>query len=334
MKQPNKLSSFSHIYIEKRALKYKLTSKIISKFKNSYIINCNHYKDIFNSYSNDFRLQKDLSAKLILAVKDENFLYKGSSLIQDQGFENFFYTPIVLNCIYDCHYCFLQGMYPSAFIVIFVNTDDFFDAVDEKLHSIANNENMFLSISYDSDLLALENITSLVKDWLSFVKDKDRLFLEVRTKSSNYDSIASCKANKNVILSYSLSPDIIAQRYEVGCATLQKRVNAIQKSINDGWNVSIVIDPIIIVDDFAKVYGEFVDYLKDNIDFESIYSFILGSFRMSANHLKSIKRSGLISDIIYYDYEVKNGTVFYKDEKDIVKYISNLIGKEEKTYQL
>ena len=36
----------------------------------------------------------------------------------------------MFNCIYDCDYCYLQGMYPSANIVVFVNHEDFFDAVD------------------------------------------------------------------------------------------------------------------------------------------------------------------------------------------------------------
>ena len=170
MQNFSKLNSFSHVYIEQKALKYPLTKIILNKLKNSNIIECTHYKDIFNSYSNDFRVQKNYSNKIILAVKDDNFLYKGSALIQNQGFENFYYTPIILNCLYDCHYCFLQGMYPSAFIVIFVNIEDFYKAVIDKLNEL-NNEKLFLSISYDSDLLALENITYLVADWLNFAKD-------------------------------------------------------------------------------------------------------------------------------------------------------------------
>jgi spore photoproduct lyase len=319
-----KLDSFSHVYVEKRALEYKTTKFILNKLQNSQIIECNHYKDIFNSYSNNFRLQKDYSTKIILAKKEDNFLYEGSSLIQNQDQKNFFYTPVILNCLYDCHYCFLQGMYPSSFIVVFVNIEDFFYHVEEKLESL-NNEKIFLSISYDSDLLALENITNITNQWLDFAKNKKNLELEIRTKSANYKSICNNNINKNILLSYSLSPNIICKNYEINCAKLENRVKALNKSLQDGWKISIVIDPIIKIDDYKKVYLEFIEYLKDNIDLKKIEYFIIGCFRMSSNHLKNIKKTNLTSDIIYDNYEIKNQTVYYKDEKEIIAYIKTLL---------
>ena len=33
------------------------------------------------------------------------------------------------NCLFDCKYCFLQGMYSSANYVIFVNYEDYYDEI-------------------------------------------------------------------------------------------------------------------------------------------------------------------------------------------------------------
>jgi hypothetical protein len=55
---------------------------------------------------------------------------------------------------------------------------------------------------------------------------------------------------------------------------------------------------------------------------------------MSSSHLKNIKKTNLKSDIIYYPYKSANKTVFYEDEKQIIKYIVKLIGFEKKTYLL
>mgnify|MGYP006970641936 FL=1 len=30
----------------------------------------------------------------------------------------------MMNCIYDCSYCYLKGMYPSGHMVLFVNIED------------------------------------------------------------------------------------------------------------------------------------------------------------------------------------------------------------------
>ncbi|SVD49612.1 uncharacterized protein METZ01_LOCUS402466, partial [marine metagenome] len=49
------------------------------------------------------------------------------------GGKNNYYFSHMLNCIYDCRYCFLQGMYRSAHYVLFVNYDEFFGAMDAKL---------------------------------------------------------------------------------------------------------------------------------------------------------------------------------------------------------
>ena len=33
------------------------------------------------------------------------------------------------NCIYDCKYCFLQGLYSSANYLVFVNYEDFLNQI-------------------------------------------------------------------------------------------------------------------------------------------------------------------------------------------------------------
>ena len=73
------LPDFSHIYIEKEILNHPFTKEIISKFPKAVIIEIEHYKDKFNSYSQNFRSQKN-SQKLILAKKTSPFLYEASEL--------------------------------------------------------------------------------------------------------------------------------------------------------------------------------------------------------------------------------------------------------------
>ena len=45
----------------------------------------------------------------------------------------------MLNCLYDCRYCFLQGMYRSANYVLYVNYEDFTKDIDTLLEQ-ADNE--------------------------------------------------------------------------------------------------------------------------------------------------------------------------------------------------
>ena len=71
---------------------------------------------------------------LILAKKTSPFLYPITDMVQGHRMPSFFYTTPMLNCLYNCEYCFLQGMYSSGNIVIFVNQNDFHDAIKLELN--------------------------------------------------------------------------------------------------------------------------------------------------------------------------------------------------------
>ncbi len=306
---------FSHIYVEKRVLNDSYVQKILTKFKGAEIIEINHYKDRFNPYYQSFRAQKQAQS-LILAKKEAPFIYGASELIQKQD-KNFFYTTPMLNCIYDCHYCFLQGMYPSSNLVLFVNFEDFFDEVEKVYKNLGN---MFLSISYDTDILAVENLFGVAKIWADFVKNKD-IKLELRTKAVNVDGF---EYQKNIVFAFSLSPEIVIEKYEKYTPKLDSRIKAIKKVINKGFRPVIVFDPIIKVPNYKKVYEEFIKKIFREIDYKDIESIVYGTFRMNSTQFKIIKKQ-LLSDIYYYPYSVKNGIVEYKDKEEIIKFIESLL---------
>ena len=153
----NTLPKFSHIYVEKDALNYPLTESVLSKYGSSKMIEINNYKEIFNRSNQNFQLQK-FSMKLILAIKKAPYLYPVSSIVQEFDSPNVFYTTPVINCLYNCDYCFLQGMYPSGNMVLFVNENDFFDGTVLEIQKRKYKKPLYLSISYYTDLLAMENI--------------------------------------------------------------------------------------------------------------------------------------------------------------------------------
>ena len=139
-----------------------------------------HYKDLFNRSHQNFAKQKKAPA-LILAKKTGTLIYKGAPVCQSFGNEHFYYTSCMMNCIYHCDYCYLQGMYPSGHVVVFVNLEDYFN----ELQLLLQQHSIYLCISYDTDLLALESRFGFVKQWLLFASKYNNLSLEIRTKSGN-----------------------------------------------------------------------------------------------------------------------------------------------------
>ncbi len=312
---------FSHIYVEKQAKDFLASKQIINKFPSSTIIEIEHYKDVFSRYKNNFRLQKD-SLKIILAKKESGFLYPINKFIQSQNQENFYYSSMVLNCLYDCEYCLLQGMHQSSYIVIFVNTDDFFNEISKKLSTL---DSMFLSISYDSDLLAFEHITSFISLWIEFANKNKKLSLEIRTKSSNFKHIQNLY-NENTILSFTLSPLEVIERFEHKTASLEARVKSINNALRLNWKVSLVFDPIIDIENASDIYRKFLIYLKKNIEFDKIESIVIGTFRLNSDFLKNIQKTKLQSSLLYYPYKIENKTVSY--ESHTKDFLINLVKSE------
>lgn len=326
-------NKFSHIYIEKKALENKNTQHILSKFPNSKIVEIENYKEFFSSNNQNFALQK-LSPKLILAEKKENNIYKGAKVCESFGNENFYYTSSIINCIFDCEYCYLQGVYPSGNIVIFVNIEDVFKEVEELLTQMSS---LYLCISYDTDLLALDNICNFIDKWYRLVEKHSNLKIELRTKSTAIETLLEKKANKNFIIAFTISPDKIVKNYEKYTASFEKRMIAIKQLQEKNWKIRICIDPIIYEEDFEEIYTNFINRLFQNLDVNMIIDVSVGFFRISKDYLKKMRKQNPNSRILYYPYDCENGVYSYSAEKRerALKFIKNILLEyieEEKIY--
>ena len=237
--------SFSHIYIEREAKKYLESKQIIEKFPKAQIVEIEDYKEVFSRNNQNFSLQKK-TPKLILAVKKENYLYEGAKVCESFGNENFYYSSSILNCIYDCEYCYLQGVYSSGNIVIFVNLEDMFQEIEEILKS----KSMYICISYDTDLMALEEVTGFVKRWYEFVDKHKNLKIELRTKSASIKVFQNLKPTPNFIIAWTISPKEFAQKHERGAVSFDMRIKAAKSLIESGWNIRVCFDPMIKIENF------------------------------------------------------------------------------------
>lgn len=299
-------SLFTHIYIETKARNHKRTKQILEQFPNAVLIEITHYKDIFNRSHQNYPLQKQ-HKNLILAVKEHQLIYEGAPVCQNFGNTHFYYTSSMMNCIYDCEYCYLQGMYPSANVVVFVNLEDIFTQVK----SLLSKHPIYLCISYDTDLLAMEQILGYVRAWLEFARTQEGLTIELRTKSANFTAIQDCMPLDRFLLAWTLSPETIVTSYEHLTPSLESRLKAIKTAQESGWNVRLCFDPIIDINDWNVCYQHMLDTVCSYVKMDDIYDVSIGVFRVSSGYLKTMKRQRPDSVIIQYPYENDHGVSHY-----------------------
>jgi len=317
---------FDRIYIENKAENYDLTKKVVSCFPKSELTYINHYKDVFDVGGQDFCAQKQ-APSLILAVNDGRKIYPGARPCQDFGHEHFHYTSQVKNCVYDCDYCFLRGMYPSGNIVIFVNYEDYFAEIDELLKS----HPVYLSIAYDTDLLAFEGFTGLVEKWVAYAASRKDLLIELRTKCSSQKVVSIIKRYgcRNVILAITLSPDNFTKKFEHGTGSFSARLALATAALSEGIRTRLCFDPVFPVKDFEAVYGDMIDQVFANDLLKQVEDISVGTFRISSGYLKRMRRTAL-SPLTAYPYEIKEGMATFDDAT--LKIMFDFMGKKLAEY--
>ena len=308
---------FSHIYIEEALLGGEEAEAILRKFPKAKCIPIRHYKDIFNRRKQNRALQEK-SRKLILAKKEGQRIYPGAPVCQSFSESAFYYASLLMNCPFHCEYCYLQGMYPSANLVLFLNVEDYFSDCQRL---IQEKGSLYLCISYDTDLLALEELYPFVERFARFLEKEPNLRIEVRTKAGGESLFRrllkiqlSEDAKKRLIFAFTLSPEKIVSEAEHGTAGLKGRLKAIKMAVEEGFTLRLCFDPMLYHADWERLYTKLLETVFREIPMEKLYDVSVGSFRISESYLKSMTKACGTSPYTSFPYENTDGYYHYPKE--------------------
>ncbi len=300
---------FSHIYIEESVWDHPRTREILAKYPSAKVIQIRHYKDVFCRSKQSYKLQHR-SQNLILAAKRGTLLYEGAPVCQSFGNQYFYYTSCMMNCIFDCEYCYLKGMYPSANVVIFVNLEDIFAEVERMLRC----HPLYLCVSYDTDLLALERIIGYVRQWCMFTERHQDLTIEIRTKCANQSFVRNVQQIPGVIYAFTLSPRAVIETYEHHTPSLTERLSCAAELIRAGCPVRLCFDPMIYLNGWKEHYAEMLEQVYDTIDMSKIMDVSVGTFRVSQEYLKKMRKQEPGSAVVWFPFQNENGYCHYPKE--------------------
>lgn len=278
----------STIYVEEAVREHPRVRRIRDRFRKARVVFCDQYSEIFNPRAQNFRLQK-LDPALILARKNDGLVMHAPGNY-NIGIGESYYFSHMLNCVYDCRYCFLQGMFRSAHYLHFVNYEDFARAITEKLTGVDGRNPTWFFSGYDCDSLAYEPVTGFAGYFLPFFARHPDAYLELRTKSTQIRALLRRTPLSNVVVAFSFTPAEISRRLERGVPALEPRLEAIRRLQCAGWQVGLRFDPLIYVDDFKPMYEGLIEKVFSSIDADSVHSVSLGSFRMPKDYFKTIAR--------------------------------------------
>ena len=283
------------------------SSYLIENFKKIYpevkIEELNFYNEYIQK--NKFSI-KELKRPLVFLIKEKNDFLKPCPCTKKVVGCGYWILNVAFGCPYDCSYCFLQCYSNFPGIIIAENLEDFFLEIDNLYKKIKRP--IRLGTGEFSDSLALDHITEYSKKFIEYFKDKNILF-ELKTKSKNIENLLNTKPIENIIISWSLNPQIIIDTEELSTASLEERIKSAYLLQKAGYKLAFHFDPIIYVDNWEFLYKEVIYKLYKNL--KPPFSWMsLGTLR-SHRKLKTIVEQRFPKSNIFY------GELFISEDKKL-----------------
>lgn len=160
--------------------------------------------------------------------------------------------------------------------MLFVNYEDFADAIAFKLAKADGNDSLWFLSGYDCDSLAYEPVTQFAAFFLPFFAQRPNAYMELRTKSTQIRWLLGQQSLANVVIAFSFTPQAISNALEHKVPDVGLRLKAIKRLQTAGWRIGLRFDPLIYVDDYKQRYQELLKSIALSIDVSRIHSVSFG----------------------------------------------------------
>jgi len=191
-------------------------------------------------------------------------------LIRESGRSTDFISPSFgWGCLYDCSYCYMKRNKPEGLSVA-TNTEEILSAINTHAAWLEPKEpNQCDSQYWTYDISCNEDFALHAKhhDWekiFQFFKDHETIKASFATK---YVSERLLKFNPEgkVRIRFSLMPEHLRQMHEPETSSIKKRIKAIDRFLEAGYEVHVNFSPIIVYDKWINDYRSLMIELDQGI---------------------------------------------------------------------
>jgi spore photoproduct lyase len=186
----------------------------------------------------------------------------------------------VSNCPYECSYCFLQNYLTDSTLSVVSDVA----TVVQQLRSAADAQpRRLLRVGTWElgDSLALESLTGTAAELVTAVAEMPNVLLELKTKSADVDGLLELDHRGRTVVAWTMNPEAVVRREELGTASVAARVEAMHKVIDAGYCIALHFDPMIYYPEWQAGYVELVATLFASVPAERVAWISIGSLRFN-----------------------------------------------------
>ena len=291
------------IFYEETVCEYELGKKLLDKYKNQnvpmiVIENHNNIEEMRKKENKEFPYMK---RNLIIATR------KTHKYVENHKVSDYLVPYTSSGCTAMCMYCYLVCNYNKcAYLRLFVNREYMLDKIKKTANKF--DRNIVLEIGSNSDLILENTITGNLEWTIENFSNQEKGLLTFPTKFDMVDPILNLKHNKKIIVRVSVNPQEIINKIEFGTSRLNGRIEAINKLVEAGYIVGILIAPIILVENWKELYKDLIKELEDKLSKEArkkvFFELIFMTYSFVHN---AINHEAFPNAIELYDKELMTG---------------------------
>lgn len=246
------------IYYEPEALSYELGEQLRQKFGTVPWIPIHSHNNIEELRGNSNREFGHMKRYLIVGIR------KTHKYVENHKISDFLVPYTSSGCSAACLYCYLVCNYNKcSYLRLFVNREQM---LGKLMKTAADSQrDLTFEIGSNSDLVLENTITgNLVWTIERFAKSQ-KGFLTFPTKFDMVDPLLDLEHGGRIIFRMSVNPEEVIRRVEFGTSPLKNRIQALNKMCSAGYRVGLLIAPVVLLDDWPKLYTELIRQLAEEL---------------------------------------------------------------------
>ena len=246
------------IYYEKEIENYQLGKELLEKYKEVpkiLIENHNNIEEMRKKQNSEF---VNMKSNLIIGVR------KTHKFVENYKTSDYLVPYTSSGCTAMCMYCYLVCNYNKcAYLRLFVNREQML----EKIIKVAkqSEKQLTFEIGSNSDLILENTITGNLVWTIENFANTEKGLLTLPTKFEIVDSILPLNHNGKIIIRMSVNPAEIINKVEFGTSRLKGRIEAINKLVEAGYKIGILIATVILVENWQQLYTELIQTLNSEL---------------------------------------------------------------------
>ena len=249
------------IYYEKAIENYELGKVLLEKYKDvpkTIIDNHNNIEEMRKKENKEFLKMK---TNLIIGVR-KTHKYQENHKVSD------YLVPYTSSgCTASCMYCYLVCNYNKcAYLRLFVNREQMLEKIIKTAEK--SEKDLTFEIGSNSDLVLENTITDNLVWTIENFKNSKKGKLTFPTKFDMVEPLLDLDHKGKVIVRVSVNPEEIINNVEFGTSRLKGRIEAINKLKEAGYEVGILIAPVIFVTDWKEKYLELIKRLDSELSYK------------------------------------------------------------------